>query len=242
MRGSIPWQRPRAGRYVIGEWEIEGRATVLLLLDFQVAHVDGERGVGPAFWSRYQRLASYYYQRLRNQALPAAVSLLSFFREHGLPVVHCRSGLALPEGRDLAPWSWRAAQFHQPWPSVPHLLPPGAAERAIWPALEPRANELVLDKQTLSPFNSTALDQYLRNMGIENVVIAGVLSNGAVETAARGAGDRGYNAMVIEDACAAFSPEDHRAGTEFASWYVVKSKDELLEQLAPLVAPRPVLS
>lgn len=236
MRGSVPWQRPRAGRYVISEWEIEGRATALLLVDLQIANVDSERGVGPALWSRYHRLASYYYDRLRYQALPAALALEAFFRQHDLPVIHACSGLALAEGRDLAPWSWRAAQARQPWSGVPLLLPPGSAERQIWPELEPRPDELVLDKQTLSPFNSTAIDQYLRNMAVENLVIAGVLSNGAVETTARNAGDRGFNTIVVEDACAAFSTEDHRAGTAFGSWYVVKSKDELLEQLGPLVA------
>ena len=46
MRGKIPWQRAREGRYVIPEWEIEPRATALLLLDLQVAHLDPDRGLG----------------------------------------------------------------------------------------------------------------------------------------------------------------------------------------------------
>jgi nicotinamidase-related amidase len=96
---------------------------------------------------------------------------------------------------------------------------------------------MALLKQTLSPFNGTALDQYLRNMDIENLVLAGVTTNGAVETTARNAGDRGFNAIVAADACAAFSPDDEEAGTQFASWYIVRSVREIIDELAPFLAP-----
>lgn len=235
MRGKIVWQPARPGRFVIEDWEIEGRATALVLVDLQIAHVDEKHGAGPDLLARFPHMAAYYYQRLRSVALPAVLELREFFRRNELPVVFTRSGLALPEGRDVAPWSWRAAGVRQPGGGIPLLLPPGSTERALWPALEPQPDDLVLDKQTLSPFNGTAVDQYLRNMGIENLIVAGVLTNGAVETTARNAGDRGFNAIVVEDACAALSPEDHEAGTGFASWYAVKSKDELFEQLSPLL-------
>jgi len=235
VRGKIAWQPARPGRFTIAEWEIEGRATALLLLDLQIAHVDPTRGVGPIFHERFPTLAAYYYARLRDPVLPTVLELQSFFQQHELPIIHARSALALPDGADLAAWSWRRRQLRESAAGIPLLLPPGAPERELWPALEPRPDELVLDKPTLSPFNGTALDQYLRNMGVENLVIAGLLTNAAVETTARDAGDRGYNAMVVEDACAALSAEDHAAGTSFASWYVVKTTSELIDQLSPLV-------
>ena len=235
MRGKIAWQPARPGRFTIAEWEIEGRATALLLLDLQIGHLDPERGVGPALRAGFPGLATYYYERLRACVLPAVLELQAFFRQHELPIIYARSGLALAEGAELAAWSWRRQQLRQSAATIPLLLPPGALERELWPALEPRPDELALDKPTLSPFNGTALDQYLRNMGVQNLAIAGLLTNAAVETTARDAGDRGYNAIVVEDACAALAPEDHAAGTAFASWYVVKTTRELLDQLEPLV-------
>jgi nicotinamidase-related amidase len=240
MRGKISWQRPRSSRYTIGEWEIEGHATALLLLDLQIAHVDPARGAGPELKARFPRLAAYYYERLRDVVLPAVLELQRFFRQRDLAVMYANSGLALPTGEELAPWSWRATGLRHPSPAgpgIPMLLPPGSPERELWPALERRPDELVLFKQTLSPFNGTALDQYLRNMEIENLVIAGLLTNGAVETTARCAGDRGLTAIVVEDACAALSPRDHADGTAFASWYVVKSSQLLMEELSPLTCP-----
>lgn len=235
MRGCIAWQPAYPGRYSITEWEIEGRATALLLLDLQVGHLDPERGAGPDLLARFPRQAEYYYERTTKHLAPTVLTLQAFFRRHSLPVVYGRSALALPGGHDVAAWSWRAAAIRQGGPSIPLLLAPGAPERELWPQLAPRPDELVLDKPTLSPFSSTAVDQYLRNMGIENLVIGGVLSNGAVETTARAAADRGYTTIVVEDACAALSPEDHAACMGLAQWFVVRPSEVVMQDLEPLV-------
>jgi nicotinamidase-related amidase len=232
MRGKIPWQPPRPGRYTIPEWEIDPRATGLLLLDLQVAHLDAERGLGVRLQDD-PALHRYYYGRVRELLLPNVERLQAFFRAHGLPVVYTRLGVQTADGRELAPWSWQAAA--QRAGPAPPRYPPGAPERELWPALGRRPDELVVDKVTWSPFNSTALDQHLRNMGVENLVIAGVLTDAAVETTARSAGDRGYNAMVVEDACAALAPEHHETAVATASWYVVKTTAEVIEQLGGLL-------
>jgi biuret amidohydrolase len=42
-------------------------------------------------------------------------------------------------------------------------------------------------------------------------VIGGVVTNVCVETTARDAADRGYNVVLLDDGCAAFSPEIHES-------------------------------
>ena len=233
MRGKIPWQPPREGRYVIREWEIEPRATALLLVDLQVAHLDPDRGLGQRLRARPEQHA-YYYGRVRDLVLPNVARLQAFFRDNGLQLIYTRLGVQTADGRDLAPWSWQAAA-QQAFPDAPPRYPPGAPERELWPTLQPRPDELVLDKISLSPFNSTALDQYLHNMNIENLVVAGVLTDAAVETTARDAGDRGFHTMAVEDACAALAPEHHAATFATASWYVGKTTDEVLNQVGGLL-------
>jgi len=232
---TIRWQAPSQSGYAITEWDIEPRASALLLIDVQIGNVDPQRGCGPEICSRFPKQAGYYYESVRTRVIPAAVQLLAFFRQQRLPVIHVHSGLALPDGRDVAGWSWRS-QLAGRAASVPCLLPPGDPDSAAWPELAPIEGELVLIKQTLSPFNGTALDQHLHNMGVQNLILAGVLTNGAVETTARNAGDRGYNAILVADGCAALSPEDQRAGTVFASWHIVRSAREVTDELAPLLA------
>jgi nicotinamidase-related amidase len=234
VRGTISWHQPRPGRYVIKEWEIEGRATALLLIDLQIAQTDPDRGVGPRFWARFPDLARYYYGCVHQSVLPTVRELQAFFRQRQLPIVYANSGLALPAARDVAPWSWRSIAASQNGTGIPLLLPPGDPDREPAAELAPLPNELLLMKQTLSPFNSTALDQHLRNMGVENIVLGGVLTNAAVDTTARAAADRGFNVLVVDEACAALSQEDHRDGTAHASWFVVKPKSLLLEELDPL--------
>jgi nicotinamidase-related amidase len=233
MRGKVPWQTAREGRYTIGEWEIEPRATALLLLGLQGAHVDPERGLGRQLQAQPTQ-AAYYFGRLADVVLPNVLRLQAFCREHSLQVVYTRLGVQTADGRDLAPWSWQAAA-QQASPDAPPRYPPGAPERELWPTLQPRPDELVLDKISLSPFNSTALDQYLHNMKIENLVVAGVLTDAAVETTARDAGDRGFHTMAVEDACAALAPEHHEATFATASWYVGKTTDEVLDQVGGLL-------
>lgn len=236
MRGKIAWEPPRQSGYATEWWEIEGRATALLLLDVQEGHVQPDRGAGPALQARFPRLAAYYYGRLHAVALPAMLTLLHFCRRHQLPVIHATSGLALPDASELADWSWRIARVREAdEASIPRLLPPNHPDRGIWSPAAARPGELVLVRPTLSPFNGTALDQYLRNMGVENLLVAGVLSNAAVETTARDAGDRGYNTILVEDACAALSPEEHEDGTAFPSWFVVKPSREVISLIEPLV-------
>jgi len=234
MRGKIPWQRPRPNRYAITEWEIEAEATALLLVGLQVAHLDPERGWGQRLRADPEQHA-YYYARVHEVVLPNVARLQAFFRGHGRQIVYARLGLLTADGRDLAPWSWQHAAQQAAAPAAPPRYPPGAPERELWPALAPRPDELVLDTTTLSPFNSTALDQYLRNMQIENLVVAGVLTDAAVEITARDAGDRGYHVMAVEDACAALAPEHHATTFATASWYVGKTTDEVIDELGRLL-------
>jgi nicotinamidase-related amidase len=92
---------------------------------------------------------------------------------------------------------------------APSVYPRSAPEARLLPALTPRANELVLNKTSQSPFTTTALDTMLRDLGMDGVVIAGVVTNVCVEATARDAADRGYRTVIAEDGCAAWEPAFH---------------------------------
>ena len=108
-------------------------------------------------------------------------------------------------------------------------------EYEIVPQLAPLPHDLVLDVNSVSPFASTSLDQLLRNMGVENLVVTGVLTNAAVESTVTDAGDRGYNAILIEDGCAAYRQEEHEDALANARWWVVKSTSEVIATLGELL-------
>ena len=78
-------------------------------------------------------------------------------------------------------------------------------------SLAPLPGELVIDKNTSSAFNSTGIEWLLRNLGAETLVFAGMATDMCVETTARDAADRGFNAIIVEDAAATFFERHHRA-------------------------------
>ena len=70
---------------------------------------------------------------------------------------------------------------------------------------------MIINKTTYSSFASTGLDGTLRNLGIETLVIGGVVTNVCVETTARDAADKGYQVILVDDASGAHSPEQQEA-------------------------------
>ncbi|MBI4331593.1 MAG: cysteine hydrolase [Chloroflexi bacterium] len=238
MRGKIPWDKERKGAYTLREWEIDPVCSALLILDMQRGYIDPNEGVGKVLKQSYPEIHHYYYDRIRQVALPNILRLRDFFRQHHLEVFYTRLGFQLPEGRDLPEWSWKRALLRHYHEQESCLFYKETREYELVEELQPLPGELVLDKNSLNPFNSTPLNQLLRNMGPENLVITGVLTNAAVESTAGGAGDMGYNVMVAEDACAAYNREDHENPLRSTNFYVVKTTDEIINILAPLLVPQ----
>ncbi|MFY0732117.1 cysteine hydrolase family protein [Pseudomonas sp. NFX15] len=72
----------------------------------------------------------------------------------------------------------------------------------------PMAGERLIQKQVPDAFCSTGLEAQLREAGIEQLVIVGVATNNSVESTARTAGNLGFEAWVVEDACFTFDKAD----------------------------------
>lgn len=87
----------------------------------------------------------------------------------------------------------------------------GTRGTGFHPALKAELADLVIVKPRVSAFYGTGLDAALRARKVDRVVIAGVSSSWAVQSAARDAHDRDYQVFVLEDACAAANEAEHQA-------------------------------
>ncbi len=67
----------------------------------------------------------------------------------------------------------------------------------------------VLVKHRLSPFHGTALATLLRAAGIGQLLLGGVSTAWALQAAAREGHDRDFHVVLVEDACAAATPQEH---------------------------------
>jgi gluconolactonase len=96
-----------------------------------------------------------------------------------------------------------------------------ALVRGTWGAapakgLEPKRGDHVVEKTRMNAFHGTNLDNLLRGLGTETLVITGAWTNFSIEHTARHAADSGYNAIVVTDGCSTVDDEWHNAGLNYA--------------------------
>jgi ureidoacrylate peracid hydrolase len=85
----------------------------------------------------------------------------------------------------------------------------GSWGAAIVDALRPEADDIVIEgKRGLDTFASTNLDFILRSRGIENLVVAGFLTNCCVESTVRTGYERGFQVVALSDCTATLSEEE----------------------------------
>ncbi|MEL3890179.1 isochorismatase family cysteine hydrolase [Ferrovibrio sp. MS7] len=86
---------------------------------------------------------------------------------------------------------------------------PGAWGHGLVDELAPA--DFVIEKVAYSAFYMTRLEFVLRKLGIESLLIGGIVTNGGVASTLRDAHVRDFHASLLTDGCAAFSREAHEA-------------------------------
>ncbi len=139
----------------------------------------------------------------RRGVLGAANQALEGARARGWPTLLVKVGFraGYPELPAHAPLLGRARQLGAlrlgQWGTEFH------ADLAVQPG------DPVLVKHRLSPFHGTALATLLRAAGIERLLLGGVSTAWALQAAAREAHDRDFQVVLVEDACAAATQQEH---------------------------------
>lgn len=100
-------------------------------------------------------------------------------------------------------------------------------------ALQPEDGDIVLIKTGSGGFYTSNIDSILRNAGIGDILVTGVVTNGCVLTTVAGAFDRGYNVHLVSDAAATFSERLQNMSLEIIGAYMarVQSTDEVVEAI-----------
>jgi nicotinamidase-related amidase len=214
-------------------FDVDWQRAALLVVDMQNYGCNAEAGLGAMLSLHQPETAGYYLSRLTETVLPNAERLVAVFRRSGRQVVYTRHGPLLADGRDMIARRRRRDVEALAATDAPALWHRGTFEHEVVARLEPAADELVVDKNTSSAFNSTGIEWLLRNMGVDALVVAGMATDMCVETTARDAADRGFDVIVVEDATAAFSEWHHRAALSGIArvFGQVWSTDEVVQAL-----------
>ena len=145
---------------------------------------------------------------LLEAAIAPTRALLDAWRARGWPVVHTRESHA-PDLSDCPP-----AKRLRGNPSLRigdegpmgRLLVRGSAGCEIVPALAPLPDETVIDKPGKGAFYATPLQAHLKVLGVTQLIFAGVTTEVCVQTTMREANDRGFEALLVEEATASYFP------------------------------------
>lgn len=206
----------------------------LLIIDVQRYFVSPDYSFAQAFEKLVPGATAGYFKRVNSTVLPNIKRLQEYFRKRQSPIIYTGTGTCTGDGRDLTQW---LKDFDQLGLAV-------LGER-IWPpindpswqiddAVAPLPGELVLNKTSSGPLNSTKLDQTLHNLGIESLIVTGLTTDVCVSQSARETADRGFQVIIVEDACTTLSVEMHRGALQCfqIAFGRVKKTDEVLELLA----------
>jgi bifunctional isochorismate lyase / aryl carrier protein len=129
--------------------------------------------------------------------VPNLVQLIAAWRRLAVPVFftrHCHEG-----AHDLG----MLGRFFSDY------IRCGEAESEMLPALAPRADDVVVRKTTYDSFLGTDLEAALRQRGVEQTLVTGVLTHLCCDTTARSAFCRGFEVYMPVDATASSNEELH---------------------------------
>ena len=190
---------------------VRGR-TALLVIDAQNATCGPkEKAEKPEF-----------YAAATSRVIPNIQRLLAAFRSARLEVIYTVIENLTDDGRD------RSLDYKLSNMSVAK----GSWEAQVLAEIAPQPDEIVLPKTSSSVFNSTILDYLLRNIGIEDVFVAGFLTDQCIDHAIKDGADRGYYMSCVHDACAAESKARHEAALSCFKGYCRMLSTEDVVKLA----------
>lgn len=149
------------------------------------------------------------------------------FKRQNRPVIYIQH-THRPDGTD----GGMVAKVFPPIMGLGHCFD-GTWDAEITEALKPDHDDYIVKKHRYSAFYHTQLEEVLRGLKIEQLVVTGIATNVCVESTVRDAFYRDYNVFVPREATASFTEEAEKGSFgnfEFA-FARVTTVDEMINEL-----------
>jgi len=215
---------PLEGDLSFRQRAVEPDRTALLVIDLQKGEYNPDKIAA-------EPQHAYLFERIRDVVIPNGQKLLAACRAAGVEVIYTVVESLTLDGRDRS-LDYKVSGI---------FFPKGAWGAQVLDELAPLANEIVIPKTSSSLFNSTNFEYVLRNLGVEYVMVMGIVTDQCVETAVRDGSDRGFLMTLVDDACATFSEQRHKeALIGFKGYCRIRATDQVIEELQRQAAVRAV--
>ena len=175
-----------------------------------------------------------FNERNEMSVIPGITRLVEGFRARNLPIVYVCVGSDYQELRDLP-------ARHREW--IRRIERESGVEDILWSQtpssrvreeFPPREGDTVVKKTAFGAFTSSTLDETLRSMGIEQLIVVGIATNCCVSTTVRDAADLGYSCVVVEECTGDYDQATHDMairGLYFNFARIVLTTEEMLDAI-----------
>ncbi|MFX0023963.1 MAG: cysteine hydrolase family protein [Candidatus Hermodarchaeota archaeon] len=207
--------------------------SALLIIDMQNYQVKDTSPIIEWAEKTVPGLYDYFIKQVDEVVNPNIIRLVEFFRANKIPIFYTKFASFRNDRTDYSN-NIRAINEMSENMIGRYIFPSVQDPLAdIIPELKPEENDIIVIKTTNGTFSSTDLEHHLRNLGVNTVLIVGVVTHVCVENTARIAFDLGFNVYLVDDACAGWSPSLHSAALKGMELFFVNiiSTEKLLKQL-----------
>lgn len=174
--------------------------SALLFIDVQnfCAHRQGAEFDGLSD-QQFDQKYGYFFDQLHNGVIKNMQKIQVACRQAKIEVMYTTIESLTKDGRDRS-LDYKITGFN---------VPKGSWDGQTIDQLQPAEDEISLPKSSSSVFVSTHIDYILRNLGVKQLVLAGLLTDQCVESAVRDACDLGYLVTLVTDACTTYTADRH---------------------------------
>jgi ureidoacrylate peracid hydrolase len=167
----------------------------------------------------------YFFKRMREISVPNMIRLQKAFRQKDIEVMYTVIESLTKDGRDRS-LDYKITGFN---------VPKGSWDAQVMEVIQPMDDEIVFPKTSSSVFISTNIHYILGNLGIEFLIVSGLLTDQCISSAVRDACDLGYLVTLITDACATYSQQRQDTSLSHIKGYCrQRTTEEFLKELDQL--------
>ena len=207
------------------EISIIPKQSALLFIDVQNynARPDGgeykDQGLTP---EQAETKYAYFFNRLTEVVIPNMQRIQQVSRQNGIEVMYTVIESLTKDGRDRS-LDYKITGFN---------VPKGSWDAKVLDQIRPLDDEILFQKTSSSVFISTNIHYILGNLGVDFLIICGLLTDQCISSAVRDACDLGYLVTLITDACTTYTEDRHQSSIDHIKGYCRRrTTDEFMQEL-----------
>ena len=168
---------------------------------------------------------AYFFRQLKEIVIPNMQRLQLTSRARGIEVMYTVIESLTKDGRDRS-LDYKITGFN---------VPKGSWNAKVLNQVCPQDDEIIFSKTSSSVFISTNIHYILGNLGVNFLIMSGLLTDQCVSSAVRDACDLGYLVTLITDACTTYTQDRHQTSISHIKGYCrLRTTKEFLCELEKL--------